>query len=135
MWVREADAQLHHIVSRHLLTHLVMEVVCVSTMRNLPGVHPVFKLLIPHLRYTIAVNVLGRLSLYPAEDGLFKKYLAIGENYEDLLKEAYKTFKWTQLNIPKNLMDRGVDDKEKLPNYYYRDDALALWRIIKKYVR
>ncbi len=61
MWVRVADAQIHQIVSRHLHTHLVMEVLAVATMRNLPRVHPVYKLLVPHLRYTIAVNSLGNI--------------------------------------------------------------------------
>ena len=38
-------------------------------------------------------------------------------------------------NLPKNLKKRGVDDPSKLPAYYYRDDGLALWEAIEKFVR
>ena len=37
--------------------------------------------------------------------------------------------------FPARLRNRGVDDPSKLPGYYYRDDGLALWTIIEKYVR
>ena len=37
-------------------------------------------------------------------------------------------------NLPKNLKKRGVDDPSKLPAYYYRDDGLALWEAIEKFV-
>ena len=29
----------------------------------------------------------------------------------------------------------GVDDATKLPGFYYRDDALELWKIMEKFVR
>ena len=34
-------------------------------------------------------------------------------------------------NLENDIMTRGVED---LPKYYFRDDALALYRVIKKYV-
>ena len=135
MWVREADAQVHQVISRHLKTQLVIEAVALATLRNLPPVHPVFKLLLPHLRYTIGVNVLGRQSLYPSNDGLFTKLLAVGGQHLELLKHGYTMFDLSDLHLPTDLESRGVDEEDKLPNYHYRDDGSKIWHAINKYVR
>lgn len=37
-------------------------------------------------------------------------------------------------NLPNNLLKRGVDDVDALPNYHYRDDAVLLWAAIRRYV-
>ena len=66
-------------MQNHLLkTHLVMEPIAIALYRNVSRVHPVFKLLIPHVRYTIAINTIGRRGLI-GENGLADKVLAIGK--------------------------------------------------------
>ena len=37
-------------------------------------------------------------------------------------------------DLPQVLKDRGVDDPKKLPHFYYRDDALTLWGVIRDFV-
>ena len=37
-------------------------------------------------------------------------------------------------NLPQSLIERGVDDPSKLPEFYYRDDGLALWEAINTFV-
>ena len=39
-----------------LQTHMVMEPFAVAAWRQLPSVHPVFKIIFPHLRTVMAVN-------------------------------------------------------------------------------
>ena len=134
MWVRLADAQLHHIEARHLRLHLIMEAISVSMLRNLPAVHPVHKLLISHIRHTPAVSRLARKALY-GDGGLFEKTLSAGGKYKDLLKECYRRFQFGTLNVAEDMDARGVDSETLLPNYHFRQDALALWGIIKKMVR
>ena len=135
MWLRQSDAQIHQVVERHLKTQLTMEAFAVATLRNLPSSHPIYKLLLPHLRYVISINVQGRQYLYPSNDGLFTKLLSVGGQHMELLKEAYREFELSDLHFVNFIENQGTDDAAKLPNYYYRDDGCLVWNAINKLVR
>lgn len=62
----------------HLLrTHLFMEPIAVATWRQLPSLHPLWKLLTPHLRGVFAINTVGREKLIPA-GGVADHTLSVG---------------------------------------------------------
>ena len=62
----------------HLLrTHLFMEPIAVASYRQLPTIHPVWKLLAPHIRGVLAINTLGRDVLI-AEGGVADHTLTVG---------------------------------------------------------
>ena len=52
----------------------------------------------------------------------------------ELMKKYFRTLNMSSYDLPQVLKDRGVDDPEKLPHFFYRDDALKLWDAIKDFV-
>ncbi|XP_068423941.1 polyunsaturated fatty acid 5-lipoxygenase-like isoform X2 [Clinocottus analis] len=105
IWVRSSDFQYHQTITHLLRTHLISEVFGVAMYRQLPAVHPVYKLLIPHVRFTMAINTKAREQLI-CECGIFDKVIKA----------------------------RGVDNKEELPTYFYRDDGYRVWEATKSFV-
>lgn len=134
LWLRNSDAQIHQMITHLLRVHLFMEPVAVATYRQLPSLHPLWKLLAPHIRGVFAINTLGR-SVLIAEGGVADNTLTVGGGgHVDLMKKYYKTNSWETYNLPQILKERGVDDPERLPNFHYREDALSLWRAIEEFV-
>ncbi|XP_036448138.1 polyunsaturated fatty acid lipoxygenase ALOX15B-like [Colossoma macropomum] len=131
VYVRAADFLIHQMIAHLLRTHLLAEVYTLSTLHNLPTVHPVYKLLIPHTQYTLHINTLGRERLM-AKKGLFNQYTgASQEGMELLLKKDLASLRYSTLCLPDDIEARGLKD---IPNFYYRDDGQAVWDILTKYV-
>ena len=96
-------------VNTHILkTHFVMEPFAVAAWRHLPSVHPVFKILFPHLRSVMAINNFVRHD-FVTRPGVLQ-----------LLKKSYKKFKFSMLSLPEVISKNGVEDATKLPGYFYR---------------
>ena len=105
-----------------------------GTVRNLPDAHPIYKLLRPHFRYTMAINVRARASLLN-DGGIIDKIFAIGgEGRQELMRRGGTSYNIHWTNIKHNTKERGVDDPKTLPGYYYRDDGLKLWNAMESYV-
>ncbi|XP_054457768.1 arachidonate 12-lipoxygenase, 12S-type [Anoplopoma fimbria] len=131
MWVRHSEFQVFQLLSHLLRTHLVIEVFCVATLRQLPAVHPIYKLLAPHLRYTLEINCRGRTQLI-SPNGIFKRVVSTGgDGLMVLAQREYKVLTYRSLQPPNDFTDRGVS---KLPNYFYREHSLMLWEAILSFV-
>uniref|UniRef100_A0A3B3XBG5 Lipoxygenase domain-containing protein n=1 Tax=Poecilia mexicana TaxID=48701 RepID=A0A3B3XBG5_9TELE len=132
IFVRSADFSEHQLNVHLLRTHLLAEVFAVSLLRNVPMVHPLHKLLIPHTRYTLQINFLARNALI-SEEGVFTKFSASGgEGMITILRRSLSSVTYSSLCVPEDIAERGVKD---VPNFYYRDDALRLWDTINRFVR
>uniref|UniRef100_A0A3Q2PR51 Lipoxygenase domain-containing protein n=1 Tax=Fundulus heteroclitus TaxID=8078 RepID=A0A3Q2PR51_FUNHE len=123
IYVRSAEFNLHQLNFHLLRTHLLAEVFAVSLLRNLPMVHPLYKLLIPHTRYTLNVNVLARNYLI-SPNGFAASG---GDGMYQILKRSLSSLTYTSLCIHDDIKERGM---ENIPNFYYRDDGCRLWDIL-----
>ncbi|XP_043093193.1 polyunsaturated fatty acid 5-lipoxygenase-like isoform X2 [Puntigrus tetrazona] len=133
MWVKSSDFNVHQLVTHLLRTHLISEVFAIAMYRQLAAVHPIYKLLIPHVRYTIAINTAAREKLI-CESGLFDKANGTGGiAIVEVVQKAMRTLTYKSLCFPEAMKARGVDNKEDLPNYYYRDDGMMVWEAIKRF--
>uniref|UniRef100_A0A8C4X7X4 Arachidonate 12-lipoxygenase, 12R-type-like n=1 Tax=Erpetoichthys calabaricus TaxID=27687 RepID=A0A8C4X7X4_ERPCA len=131
-YVRSADFNYHQLVSHLLRTHLMAEVFCMATYRQLPSIHPLFKLLVNHMRYTLQINIMAR-NILLAKDGIFDKAASTGGGgFVVILQRALDSLTYSSLCLPENIKARGM---ENIPNYYYRDDGIQLWKIINRYVK
>ena len=98
-------------------------------MRNIPDAHPLYRLLQPHFRYTMSINSAARATLI-SKNGIIARKFAIGsDGMEELFKRAS-----TVHHDMSNLKERGVDNRDELPGYYYRDDGIVIWDAIEEYV-
>ncbi|KAG1930258.1 polyunsaturated fatty acid 5-lipoxygenase [Pimephales promelas] len=131
MWVKSSDFNVHQLVTHLLRTHLTSEVFAIAMYRQLAAVHPVYKLLIPHVRFTIAINTAGREILI-SKDGIVEKFVSAGgTGTVELIRKAMKTLTYKSLCFPESITSRGVED---LPDYYYRDDGMMVWDAVKSFV-
>ena len=125
--------QFHQLSTHYLSCHAAMEAYCMGLMRNIPDAHPIYKLLRPHMRYTMAINTKARESLL-GPDGAITAIFSVGsEGQNVVLRRAGKKYSVNWSNIKKNTKERGVDDASKLPHYHYRDDGFKIWDAIEAY--
>ncbi|KAM6973013.1 polyunsaturated fatty acid lipoxygenase ALOX15B-like [Aplochiton taeniatus] len=129
-FVRSAEFAEHELKYHLLHTHLLCEVFAMATLRHFPMVHPLYKLLIQHFRYTQQINIMARKTLMA---DYFPQNTAVGgPDMVVYLAKAMASLTYSTLCLPEEITARGMD---KIPNYYYRDDGLNLWAIINRYVQ
>uniref|UniRef100_A0A3B4X0M6 Hydroperoxide isomerase ALOXE3-like n=1 Tax=Seriola lalandi dorsalis TaxID=1841481 RepID=A0A3B4X0M6_SERLL len=130
MFIKNADSMLHQSVYHLMNTHYLAEVFTVATLRSFPVVHPLYKLLIPHFRYTLQINIMARDSIF-GKKPLFTSSLGY-EGLTELMRRALSETTYSSLCLPENITARGL---MSIPNFYYRDDGLKLWNIINRFVK
>jgi len=132
--VQMADANLQEMIYHLGRTHLVMEAVALTARRNLAANHPLMVLLEPHIEFTLAINDYASSHLI-APNGEVERLLA--STLEGSLSLTVRALRGTPLQLlapPRDFAHRGVADREALPEYPYRDDALLVWDAVRRFV-
>ncbi|KAK6252356.1 hypothetical protein QUC31_014076 [Theobroma cacao] len=136
------DAGVHQLVNHWLRTHACMEPYIIATHRQLSSMHPIYKLLHPHMRYTLEINALARQSLVNG-GGIIEACFSPGKYAMELSSAAYESWRFDMEALPADLIRRGmaVEDpsvpgglKLVIEDYPYAADGLLIWSAIKEWV-
>ncbi|XP_068336765.1 linoleate 13S-lipoxygenase 3-1, chloroplastic-like [Pyrus communis] len=137
------DAGVHQLIHHWLRTHATLEPFILAAHRQLSAMHPIYKLLDPHMRYTLEINALARQSLISA-DGVVESCFTPGRYAMEISASAYKTWRFDHQSLPADLVQRGmaVPDptqphgvKLVMEDYPYGSDGLLIWGAIESWVR
>ncbi|CAL4158239.1 unnamed protein product, partial [Meganyctiphanes norvegica] len=135
MYYNNAEAQFHQALSHFCYTHSLMDGIATSMNRQLSPSHPIYKLLRPHFKDIISINKYAGKTIL--KYGTMLESWSMGfHGFKQLILKAtpHITFKRAIGSVESDATARGVWDKQVLPYYPFRDDAMALYNIIKKYV-
>eukprot|EP00884_Botryococcus_braunii_P002234 jgi/Botrbrau1/12010/Bobra.247_2s0015.1 len=136
------NCSFHQAVSHWLKTHACIEPFVIATHRTLSVMHPVHKLLRPHLRYTIEINQRARTSLIEA-GGVLEGLFTPNRFTMEMTAVAYDlTWRFDQQGLPRDLLCRGMARRKKgskelelvLPSYPYAEDGLLIWDAMEQFV-
>ncbi|OMO51224.1 Lipoxygenase [Corchorus olitorius] len=137
------DAGYHQLVSHWLRTHCVTEPYIIATNRQLSVMHPIYRLLHPHFRYTIEINALARESLINA-DGIIEKSFTPGKYSMELCSVAYDLeWRFDHQALPADLISRGMAEEDPnaphglrltINDYPFANDGLLIWDALKQWV-
>nr|DAD30625.1 TPA_asm: hypothetical protein HUJ06_009476 [Nelumbo nucifera] len=100
------DAGVHQLVNHWLRTHASMEPYIIATHRHLSTMHPIYKLLHPHMRYTLEINALARQSLING-GGIIEACFSPGKYAMEISSAAYKSmWRFDMEALPADLIRR-----------------------------
>ncbi|CAL5418779.1 unnamed protein product [Camellia sinensis] len=138
------DAGVHQLVNHWLRTHACMEPYIIATHRHLSSMHPIYKLLHPHMRYTLEINALARQSLING-GGIIEACFSPGKYSMEISSAAYKSmWRFDMEALPADLIRRGmaVEDpsmphglKLVIEDYPYAADGILIWSAIEELVK
>ncbi|CAN6703083.1 unnamed protein product [Malus baccata var. baccata] len=137
------DSANHQLVVHWLRTHCSTEPYIIAANRQLSAMHPIYRLLHPHFRYTMAINALARESLINA-DGIIESNFSLGKYCTEFSSVAYdQLWRFDMEALPEDLIRRGMAVKDPtsehglkltIEDYPFANDGLILWDAIKEWV-
>lgn len=132
--LQTADTNMHQAV-RHLAhTHLVMEPFHVAAKRSLAPQHPIARLLEPHFQGTVYINNAANTKLMAPKGGVDAVLaLPIGVSRQAAVS-GVQTWNFRGSMIERDLHERGLMDRDTLPDFPYRDDGLLIWHALHDWV-
>ncbi|XP_022153751.1 linoleate 13S-lipoxygenase 2-1, chloroplastic-like [Momordica charantia] len=137
------DAGYHQLVSHWLKTHCAVEPYAIATNRQLSAMHPIYRLLHPHFRYTLEINAEGR-QLIANAGGIIETTFSPLKYSMELSSAAYDLqWQFDLQALPADLIHRGLAEEDPtarhglklhIKDYPYANDGLILWDALKQWV-
>ncbi|XP_058071102.1 linoleate 13S-lipoxygenase 2-1, chloroplastic-like [Magnolia sinica] len=137
------DAGYHQLISHWLRTHCCTEPYIIAANRQLSALHPIYRLLLPHFRYTMEINALARVALING-NGIIERSFTPKKYSMQLSSDAYdQLWRFDMEALPADLIRRGmaVEDptaehglKLTIEDYPFANDGLLIWSAIKQWV-
>lgn len=138
------DAGVHQLVHHWLRTHACMEPFIIAAHRQLSVMHPVFKLLKPHMKHTVQINALAREALINA-GGIIESDFSSGKYSTEIVSAAYRDWwRFDMEALPADLIRRGLAEPDPthphglrlvIEDYPYANDGLPIWFALENLVR
>ncbi|CAH3169166.1 unnamed protein product, partial [Porites evermanni] len=133
--VQVTDLAYAQIVEHLAKVHFLMEPFCVILRRTLSPRHPLYQILQHHCRDVLIPNTIGAPVLV-GEGEYMDQLFAFGTvGTNRLLNDAHPLSTWNVTDFRKELKKRGVDDKDLLPYFPYRDDGEKILEVIENLVK
>ncbi|XP_054793631.1 linoleate 13S-lipoxygenase 2-1, chloroplastic-like isoform X1 [Prosopis cineraria] len=136
------DSGVHELVSHWLRSHCAVEPFVIATNRQLSAMHPIYRLLHPHLRYTMEINALARQALISA-NGIIEISFSTGKYSMEFSSEVYdQLWRFDLQALPNDLIDRGMAEKDPnaphglkltIEDYPFANDGLLIWDALKQW--
>lgn len=137
------DSGYHQLVSHWLRTHCCTEPYIIASNRQLSAMHPIYRLLFPHFRYTMEINGTAREALINA-NGVIESSFSPGKYSMELSSVAYDLeWRFDREALPEDLISRGLAEEDPnapyglrltIEDYPFASDGLVLWDILKQWV-
>ncbi|CAA6664682.1 unnamed protein product [Spirodela intermedia] len=137
------DAGVHQLINHWLRTHASIEPFILAANRQLSAMHPIFKLLQPHMRYTLETNALARQILINA-GGVIESFFTPGPISMEMSSAAYAgSWRFDLEGLPADLIRRGMAEPDPtqphglrlaIEDYPYANDGLLIWDAIRNWV-
>jgi arachidonate 15-lipoxygenase len=133
--VQIADANFHELIIHLGSIHLFIEPLVIATQRQLAARHPLGILLRPHFEGTLATNFRASFELVNPGGPVDRLLGATLDSSRAFAVEGVRSYPFNDSMLPDTLKRRGVDDRNLLPDYPYRDDGLLIWYAIRHWVK
>ena len=130
-----ADGNYHEALTHLGLTHLLIDPINVATHRQLPELHPINRLLIPHFEGTIPINALAVKKLLPLGGAVEQQLSATIDSAYETLRVVRRKYHFLDNSLPRTIARRGVSANGALKNYPYRDDGMLVWNSIADWAK
>ncbi|XP_008778427.1 probable lipoxygenase 8, chloroplastic [Phoenix dactylifera] len=138
------DSGYHELITHWLRTHACVEPYIIAANRQLNAMHPIYRLLHPHFRYTMEINSLARQFLISAA-GIIESSFSPLKYSMEISSVAYDQFwRFDMEALPADLIRRGmaVEDpiaehglRLTIEDYPFATDGLLIWSAIKQWIQ